>query len=128
MTPTSSVPEATSPAKPEPSVVNELRKAREAAEAQAAAEAKAAAAAAKAAEEEAARAAAAPSDAIIEWLGKAKVSAVRLSDTESKVILNGQTYTVGEFVNYKLGLKVLVIQEKRLLFVDKNGKKYMKRL
>jgi pyruvate/2-oxoglutarate dehydrogenase complex dihydrolipoamide acyltransferase (E2) component len=104
-----------------PSVVEELRKAREAAEAQAVAEA-------KAAEEAAARAAAKPSEDIIDWLGKAKISGVKLSDAESKVILNGKPYSVGEFVNFKLGLKVMIIQEKRVLFVDNNGKKYLKRL
>lgn len=117
---------------PAPSVVDELRKAREAAEAQAAAEAKLAAekaaAGAKAAEEAAARAAAKPSEDIIQWLGTAKISGVKLSDTESKVILNGKSYSVGESANYKLGLKVLLIQENRILFVDNNGKKYMKRL
>jgi uncharacterized iron-regulated membrane protein len=115
-----------------PSVVEELRKAREATEAEVAAQAKAAAdqalAAAQAAEAAAARAAAQPSQDIINWLGSAKLSGVKLSDAESKVILNGEAYSVGEYVNFKLGLKVMVIQEKRVLFVDSNGKKYMKRL
>ncbi|MGZ0656514.1 hypothetical protein ACWPKS_12995 [Coraliomargarita sp. W4R72] len=122
-----------------PSVVDELRKAREAAEAAAKAQSKAeaeqAVAAAQAAELEAqaaaaaaARAAAKPSEDIIAWLGHAKLSGVKISETESKVILNGKAYAVGQFVNFKLGLKVMVIQEKRVLFVDNNGKKYMKRL
>lgn len=118
-------PEKTELAKVEekaaPSVVDELRKAREAAKAQAAAEA-------KAAEEAAARAAAKPSEDIIQWLGTAKISGVKLSEAGDKVILNGKSYSVGEYVNFKLGLKVLIIQESRVLFVDRNGKKYMKRL
>lgn len=109
-------------------VVEELRKAREAAEAKAAAEAEAAEAEAKAAEEAAARAAAKPSQEIIDWLTQAKVTGVMLSETNSKIIFNGKTYAVGEYVNYALGLKVMVIQEQRILFVDENGKKYMKRL
>jgi len=129
-------PSATARVKPEaapaPGVVEELRRAREATEAEAAAQAEAAAAKAaaeaKAAEVEAARAAAQPSEDIIDWLGRAKLSGVRLSDTESKVILNGQAYAVGEYVNFKLGLKVMIIQESRVLFMDNNGKKYMKRL
>lgn len=104
-----------------PAVVDELRKAREAAEAKLAAEA-------KAAEEAAAKAAAKPSQDIIDWLSLAQVSGVKLSETESKVILNGDAYAVGEYVNYALGLKVMIIQEKRILFVDDNGKKYLKRL
>jgi len=119
-------------ASPEPSVVEELRKARESAEAEATAQAQAAAekatSAAKAADVAAARAAAQPSEDIITWLGSAKLSGVKISNTESKVILNGKAYAVGQFVNFKLGLKVMVIQETRVLFVDNNGKKYMKRL
>lgn len=100
---------------PRPSVVDELREARKAAEVQAA-------------EEAALRAAAIPSEAIIAWLGIAKLSGVKLAGTESKVILNGKPYAVGESVNFKLGLKVMIIQEKRVLFIDNSGKKYMKRL
>jgi hypothetical protein len=115
-----------------PSVLNELRLAREAAEAKAAADA----AAAKKAEAEAlaakkaaeAQAAAKPSQDIIQWLGHAKISGVRLSESGSKVILNNKAYSVGEIVNVGLALKVLIIQEKRILFVDANGKKYLKQL
>lgn len=108
-----------------PPVIEELRKAREATEAKAAAEA---AAEAKAAEEAAARAAAEPSQKIIDWLTEAQVTGVKLSATNSKVILNGKSYGVGEYVNFALGLKIMIIQEERILFVDKNGQKYMKRL
>jgi len=103
------------------SVVDELRLAREAAETKAAAEA-------QAAEVAAARAAAKPSPEIIDWLSRAQISGVKLSETGNKVILNGEPYVVGEYANYTLGLKVFIIQEKRVLFIDKNGKKYMKRL
>jgi len=103
------------------SVVDELRLAREAAETKAAAEA-------QVAEEAAARAAAKPSPEIIDWLSRAQISGVKLSETGNKVILNGEPYMVGEYANYTLGLKVMIIQEKRVLFIDKNGKKYMKRL
>jgi len=113
-------------------LVEELRKAREAAESKAAAEAKAALAEAnaakEAAEKAAARAAAEPSQEIIDWLSRAQISGVKLSATESKVILNGKSYAVGEYVNDALGLRIMIIQEKRILFVDKNGKKYMKRI
>lgn len=115
-----------------PDVVAELRRAREAAVAKAQAEAQAADEAAAAAEAEAAAAqkaaAAKPSQAVIEWLGASKISGVRLSGSESRVILNGDAYSAGDEVNFSLGLKVLVIQENRVLFEDRNGKKYMKRL
>jgi hypothetical protein len=38
------------------------------------------------------------------------------------------SYSVGETVNLGLGLKVLIIQEKRILFIDPNGKKYLKQV
>ena len=146
-------PEASTPAEPatvtppqpletteSPEVLAELQRAREAAEAEAArqreaAEAEAArlaaaAAAKKAAEEEAARKAAAkPDPKVIDWLSKVTISGVRLSGgTDSKVLLNDDAYGVGDTVNYSLGLKVYVIQEQRVLFIDKNDKKYLKRL
>jgi len=111
-----------------PSVVEELRRAREAAEAKAAAEAEAARKAEEAARAAEAKAAASPEPSrdVIEWLGAAKISGVRLAGEDSKVILNGKAYATGEVVNYGLGLKVLVIREKRVLFVDADGVKYMK--
>jgi hypothetical protein len=101
----------------QPSVLEELRIARQAAEAKAAAEAVAAE-----------KAAAKPGQNIISWLSAATVSGIRLSDTGNKVILNNKSYVAGESVNYALGIKVLVIQEERILFIDANGKKYMKQL
>jgi hypothetical protein len=107
-----------------PGIIEELRRARAASEAAAAAQAEAAAVEAGAAAE----AANLLSEEIIQWLSRATVSGVRLSERENRVLLNGRAYTEGEFVNYTLGLKVLVIQETRILFVDPNDKKYMKRL
>lgn len=113
-------------------IVEELRLAREAAEAKAQVEAQAAAeaaAAAKAATAEAKeRAEAAPSQAVIDWLGASKISGVRLAGSDSRVILNGDAFSVGDVVNFNLGLKVLIVQEARVLFEDSNGKRYMKRL
>lgn len=111
-----------------PSVLNELRLARQAAETKAAADTAAAQKAEAAALAAAAKAAAKPSQDIIKWLSQAKVSGVRLSGKGSKVILNNKAYSVGETVNFGLGLKVLIIQEKRILFIDANGKKYLKQI
>lgn len=111
-----------------PSVLNELRLAREAAEAKAVADAATAKKAETAALAAQKAAEAKPSQDIIQWLGKSKISGVRLSASGSKVILNNKAYTVGETVNVGLGLKVLIIQEKRILFIDGNGKKYLKQL
>jgi rRNA maturation endonuclease Nob1 len=113
---------------PQNTVVDELRKARQAAEAEAALQAKLASEKAEKEALAAQKAAAKPSEDIITWLAHAKLSGVRMSKTDSKVILNGKAYSTGEFVNFKLGLKVMAIQKERVLFVDGNGKKYMKRL
>ncbi|NQY31957.1 MAG: hypothetical protein HRT56_02140 [Coraliomargarita sp.] len=107
----------------------ELAAAREAAEAEVAKQREAALAAKAAAEEAARKAAAKPDPKIIDWLSKVKLAGVRLADDgNSKVLLNSDAYGVGDTVNYSLGLKVLIIQEKRVLFVDANDKKYLKRL
>jgi pyruvate/2-oxoglutarate dehydrogenase complex dihydrolipoamide acyltransferase (E2) component len=106
---------------PASNVVEELRQARKATEAKAASDAKAATAAKERAEAE-------PSQAVIEWLGKSKISGVRLAGDASRVILNGEAFSIGEVVNFGLGLEVLFIEETRVLFEDSNGKRYMKRL
>jgi len=111
-----------------PSVLNDLRIARVAAEAKAAADATSAKQVEAAKQLAATKAAAKPSQDIIQWLGKSKISGVRLSTSGNKVILNNNAYLVGETVNVGLGLKVLIIQEKRILFIDPNGKKYLKQL
>ena len=103
-----------------PALVEELRRAREAAEAKAQAEAEAEAVAAAKAK--------ANTPAIVEWLTESRISGVRLSPTNSKVILNGEAYGEGEYVNFQLGLKVIRIEEERVLFADDSGKKYMKRI
>lgn len=67
--------------------------------------------------------------AVIDWLSQARVSGVRLSpEKENRVLLNNRAYEPGEIVHSGLDIKVLVIQESRILFVDGNGKKYVKRL
>ncbi len=109
-------------------MLNDLRIARVAAEAKAAADATSAKQVEAAKQLAATKAAAKPSQDIIQWLGKSKISGVRLSTSGNKVILNNNAYLVGETVNVGLGLKVLIIQEKRILFIDPNGKKYLKQL
>lgn len=103
-------------------ILETLRKAREEAEAKAATEAAAAAEAQRIANMP-------PNEKIIEWLSQAKVTGVRMStEGNSKAIINNDAYSVGELVHYSMGLKLIVIQETRLLFEDANGKRYMKRL
>lgn len=127
--PTSSAPTTSAPTSSANDTLSELAAAREAAEAEAAKQ-REAMLAAQAAEEEAARkAAATPDPKIIDWLSKVKLAGVRIADNgDSKVLLNNDAYGAGDTVNYSLGVKVLIIQESRVLFVDKNDKKYLKKL
>jgi uncharacterized membrane protein len=116
------VPAAATTPKPSPTaLVAELREASEASQ-------KAAAEAAAIKEEAAKKAAAAPSEAIYTWLKAAKITAVRLSESGNKMTLNGRTYTQGDTINYEMGIRCVIIQEKRILFMDQNDKKYMKML
>jgi hypothetical protein len=80
------------------------------------------------AEQKAAATAQAQTPKIIDWLTESRVTGIRLSPTQNKVILNGETYNEGEYVNPQLGLKVILIEETRVLFADDNGKKYKKRI
>jgi hypothetical protein len=103
-------------------ILDQLRLAREEAEAQATTDAAAAAEAQRIAN-------LAPDEKIVEWLSNSKVTGVRMSTSgNSKAIINNEAYGEGEAVNYSMGLKLIVIQETRLLFEDANGKRYMKRL
>ena len=65
---------------------------------------------------------------VINWLSLSQISGIRLSDSGNKVILNNKAYAAGETVHFGLGLKVLIIQQSRVFFIDAMGKKYMKRL
>lgn len=114
-------PEAPAPNEPTasetpPAPMDELRPAREAAEAKIQADASAAAAAE------------AQMPAIVEWLSQSRINGVRISSTNSKIILNGEAYAEGEYVNFELGLKVIRIEETRVLFADDYGKKYKKQI
>ncbi len=69
-----------------------------------------------------------PNPEIIRWLERSAITGVRLSGSGNKVLLNGHSFSVDECVNYKFNLKVMVIREKLVLFVDESGTKYLKRL
>lgn len=67
-----------------------------------------------------------PDQKIIQWLAESNVSGMRISRKGSKVILNNKAYTVGEIVNFDFELKLLQIEENKLLFVDPDGAEYTK--
>ena len=72
--------------------------------------------------------AAEPKQEIVEWLSQSKVFGIRISKGSSKVILNNKAFTTGEIVNFDFELKLLNIDESKLLFVDPDGAEYTKRL
>jgi len=58
---------------------------------------------------------------------KFRISGIRLSDTNSKVILNDHLFQVDDPVESSLGLRLTKIEEHRLTFVDADGNTYVKR-
>lgn len=58
---------------------------------------------------------------------KFRISGIRLSDTDSKVILNDHLFRVDDPVESSLGLRLTKIEEHRLTFVDADGNTYVKR-
>ena len=69
-----------------------------------------------------------PNQEITDWLAQSKVTGMRISSTGKKVILNNKAFVPGEMVNANLELKVLNIEERRILFVDSKGVQYVKNL
>lgn len=67
-----------------------------------------------------------PDQQIAQWLAESSVSGMRISKKSSKVILNNKAFTVGEIVNFDFELKLLRIEENKLLFVDPDGVEYTK--
>jgi hypothetical protein len=67
-----------------------------------------------------------PSQAVVHWLAESTVTGVRLANEQSRVMLNGRSYRLGETVHFELGIVVRAIQENRVLFEDARGVRYVK--
>jgi hypothetical protein len=67
-----------------------------------------------------------PSVAVVHWLAESTISGVRLAGQQSRVMLNGRTYRLGETVHFELGIVVRAIQENRVLFEDALRLRYVK--
>lgn len=65
-------------------------------------------------------------DKIIAWIARAEITGVRPGDN-GKLILNGRILNAGETANYTLGVKIVAIEETRVLFEDESGTRYLKR-
>ena len=60
-------------------------------------------------------------------IDKFRIAGIRLSGTESKVILNDHLFRVNDLVESSLGLRLLKIESHVLTFVDGEGNTYLKR-
>lgn len=69
-----------------------------------------------------------PNQEIVDWLAQSKVTGIRITDSSSKVILNNDAFMPDDVVNMGLGLKILKIEEQRIILIDSNGVKYVKLL
>jgi hypothetical protein len=67
-----------------------------------------------------------PSQAVVYWLAESTINGVRIAGQQSRVMLNGRSYRLGETVNFELGIVVRAIQENRVLFEDALGARYVK--
>lgn len=67
-----------------------------------------------------------PSARVQSFLDRLRVSGVRMSGAESKVILNDRLLKTGDLVDPVLELRLIKIEQGVLTFTDANGKKYIK--
>ncbi|MCC5022502.1 MAG: hypothetical protein J6386_06765 [Candidatus Synoicihabitans palmerolidicus] len=66
-------------------------------------------------------ASAAPSEAVVSYLERSKVTGVRTSATDPKVLMNDRVYRLEEFVDRDLQLRVIAIEPRELKFRDPRG-------
>ena len=67
-----------------------------------------------------------PNPAIVDWLAQSKITGVRITSSNSKVILNDKGFSPGDNVNPALGLKIFEIEPKRIILIDSNEVQYVK--
>lgn len=60
-------------------------------------------------------------------IDKFRISGIRLSDTESRVILNDHLFRANDVVEPSLGLRLVKIDAHTLTFIDGDGNSYQKR-
>ena len=68
-----------------------------------------------------------PSAGVQSFVDKFRVAGIRVSDTESKVILNEHLFRLNDMIEPGLGLRLTGIDSHLLTFTDSNGFSYQKR-
>ncbi len=64
--------------------------------------------------------------AILEYIEKMVIQGVRLSGTNSKVLMDNKVYRLNSFVNRDLKLRIISINKERIIFADYAGVQYAK--
>ena len=67
-----------------------------------------------------------PSARVQGFIDRIRVTGIRKSDTESRVILNYRMFKTGDVVDSGLEVKLVKIEDGVLTFADSNGKTYIK--
>lgn len=69
-----------------------------------------------------------PSDpvAIRSFLEESRISGIRMSGNDSRVLLNNRVHSVGSTVSHELGLSIEAIQPNEITFIDAAGTRYRK--
>ncbi|MEZ5278186.1 MAG: hypothetical protein R3F07_17525 [Opitutaceae bacterium] len=68
-----------------------------------------------------------PDPDVLAYVNTLNVRGIRISDGESKVLMNNKVYKTGEIVNYDLNLKLSEVSGKELIFEDVQGNTYIAR-
>ena len=63
---------------------------------------------------------------ILTLLDSFRVTGIRSSGTESKVLMNDRVYRINDMVDYTLGIRLTKVATDNLTFVDANGTVYVK--
>ena len=68
----------------------------------------------------------APSEAVLRFLERSKVTGVRVSATDPKVLMNDRVYRINDVIDRDLQLRVIAIDTRELQFRDPAGYVYTK--
>ena len=64
--------------------------------------------------------------AVLDYLERARVAGIRVSETDPKVLMNNRVYRLNEVVDRDLQLRVIHIAPRELRFEDPSGHIYRK--
>jgi hypothetical protein len=68
-----------------------------------------------------------PDPDVLAYVNTLKVRGIRITNGESKVLMNNKVYKTGEIVNYDLNVKLSEVSGQELIFEDVQGNTYVAR-